>query len=73
LNNPTAFIKESFYCPLISQSVSIGGIKHMRYSKNLLLDDLIIDAECSGESTCKLSLRSINCPKKTNLNKSLEE
>jgi len=69
LTNPIAFFRDSFHCPLINQSVSTRGTKHSHYSNDSLVADAIIDAECSGEPSCKLSLKSTICPKKTNLNK----
>jgi len=68
MTNPIAFFKDSFHCPLINQNVSIGGTKHSHYDNDTLVADTIIDAECSGEHSCKLSLKSTSCPKKTNLN-----
>jgi hypothetical protein len=70
--NPIAFFKDSFHCPLIDKSVSIGGTKHSHYSNDALVANAIIDAECSGEPTCKLNLKSTGCPKKTNLNETKE-
>jgi hypothetical protein len=66
--NPIALFKDEFHCSLIDQSVSTGGTKHSLYSKDTSLANAIIDANCSGEPFCKLSLKSTSCPKKTNLN-----
>lgn len=66
--NPMEFFKDIYHCSLINEGVSIGGIKHS-YSNNALLANKIIHAGCSGEHSCKLSLKSTSCPKKTNLNK----
>ena len=67
--NPIAFFKDIYDCPSFDQSVSTSGTKHSHYSNDELVANAIIDAECSGEPTCKLSLKSTSCPKKTNLNK----
>jgi hypothetical protein len=66
--NPIAFFKDLFHCQLIDQIVTTCGTKHSHHCKDPTLANAIIDAECSGESTCKLSLKSTYCPKKTNLN-----
>jgi hypothetical protein len=71
--NPIALFKDEFHCSLIDESVSTGGIKHSHYSNDPLLANKIIHAECSGETTCKLSLKSNSCPKKTNLNEAQVE
>jgi hypothetical protein len=69
MTNPIAFFKDIFHCKLIDQSVTTCGTKHSHHSKHPKVANAIIDAECSGESTCKLNLKSTSCPKKTNLNK----
>ena len=66
--SPIALFKDSFHCPLINQSVSIGGTKRELHINGDLVTSAIMDAECSGEPTCKLSLKSTSCPRKTNLN-----
>ena len=66
--SPIALFKDSFHCSLLNQSVSIDGTKRELHINGNLVTSAIMDAECSGEPSCKLSLKSACCPKKTNLN-----
>lgn len=66
--DPITLFKELFHCQLINQSVSIGGVKRNLYNNGELVASAVIDANCTGERTCKLNLESNSCPKKTNLN-----
>ena len=63
-----AFFKDTFFCNTNNKTVTIRGIKRKIYNNGELVDSVIVDAECTGDSHCLYDLKSQSCPKKSNLN-----